>query len=70
MPDVLRDLYDDDHEAFRESIASFVDNEMVPNYLDWEAAGLAPRELFADAGPSKDAERHYRIFRFPEFRSF
>ena len=50
MPDVLRDLYDDDHEAFRESIASFVDNEMVPNYLDWEAAGLAPRELFADAG--------------------
>ncbi|MEO1058884.1 MAG: acyl-CoA dehydrogenase family protein, partial [Actinomycetota bacterium] len=50
MPDVLRDLYDDDHDAFRESIASFVDKEMVPNYLDWEAAGLAPRELFAEAG--------------------
>jgi alkylation response protein AidB-like acyl-CoA dehydrogenase len=46
----VRDLYDDDHEAFRESFASFVAKEMSPHYLDWESAGIAPHEIFAKAG--------------------
>jgi alkylation response protein AidB-like acyl-CoA dehydrogenase len=47
-----RDLFDDVHDQFRDSFRSFVTKEMVPHYLEWEAAGIAPRELFAAAGTS------------------
>jgi alkylation response protein AidB-like acyl-CoA dehydrogenase len=47
-----RDLFDDVHDQFRDSFRSFVTKEMVPHYLEWEAAGIAPRELFAAAGAS------------------
>ncbi|NBV73952.1 MAG: acyl-CoA dehydrogenase [Actinobacteria bacterium] len=46
----MRAIFDDTHEAFREAVASFVAKEMVPHYADWEAAGIAPREIFAAAG--------------------
>ena len=46
----MRDLFDDDHEAFRESFASFVANEMSPRYLEWEASGITPHEIFTRAG--------------------
>jgi len=46
----MRELFDDEHEAFRESFASFVGKEIVPDYLEWEAAGIAPHELYAKAG--------------------
>jgi alkylation response protein AidB-like acyl-CoA dehydrogenase len=45
-----RTLFDDVHEQFRASFRTFVAKEMVPHYLEWEAAGIAPRELFAAAG--------------------
>jgi long-chain-acyl-CoA dehydrogenase len=46
----MRDLFDDEHDAFRASFAGFVANEVTPNYLQWEADGIAPRELYAKAG--------------------
>ena len=46
----MRDLFDDEHEAFRESFAGFVANEVTPNYPQWEADGIAPRELYTKAG--------------------
>lgn len=46
----MRDLFDDDHQAFRESFAAFIAKEMTPHYLQWEADGIAPRELYAAAG--------------------
>jgi len=42
--------YDEDHEAFRSSFATFVAKEISPNYLDWERDGIAPRSLFTAAG--------------------
>jgi alkylation response protein AidB-like acyl-CoA dehydrogenase len=45
-----RRLYDDDHEAFRASVRTFVDKEIAPHVDDWSAAGITPRELFATAG--------------------
>ena len=45
-----RTLYDDDHEAFRASVRTFVDKEIAPNVDEWSAAGLTPRELFTIAG--------------------
>jgi alkylation response protein AidB-like acyl-CoA dehydrogenase len=45
-----RKHYDDDHLAFGEAVRTFISKEMLPDYLSWEAAGLAPREIFAAAG--------------------
>ena len=46
----MRTIFDDDHQAFRESFAAFVAKEATPHYLEWEAAGIAPRELYLAAG--------------------
>ena len=46
----MRTLFEAEHEAFRESFAAFVAKQITPHYLDWEAAGIAPREIFAQAG--------------------
>jgi alkylation response protein AidB-like acyl-CoA dehydrogenase len=46
----MRDLFTDDHQAFRESFAAFVAKEITPHYLDWEHDGITPRELFTAAG--------------------
>jgi alkylation response protein AidB-like acyl-CoA dehydrogenase len=45
----MRDLFDDDHEAFRESFARFVEKEVTPHYLQWEQDGIASRDLFTKA---------------------
>ncbi len=45
-----RTLYDDDHEAFRASVRTFVDKEIAPHVDEWSAAGITPRELFTTAG--------------------
>ncbi|MFF3570106.1 acyl-CoA dehydrogenase family protein [Nocardia jiangxiensis] len=45
-----RTLFEDEHEMFRESFRRFLDKEVVPHHLDWERAGIVPRELFTAAG--------------------
>lgn len=49
-PDGRRPLFDDEHEDFRESFRRFVSDRLVPDYEDWDRAGIAPRELFQEAG--------------------
>ncbi|HSH11650.1 MAG TPA: acyl-CoA dehydrogenase family protein [Ilumatobacter sp.] len=46
----MRALFEDEHEAFRESFAAFVAKQISPDYLQWESDGIAPREVFAQAG--------------------
>ncbi|MFN8020345.1 MAG: acyl-CoA dehydrogenase family protein [Acidimicrobiales bacterium] len=46
----MQQHFDDEHLEFRASFAAFVAREISPNYLEWEAAGIAPRSLFAEAG--------------------
>ena len=46
----MQDHYDVEHREFRASFAAFVAKEIVPNYAEWEAAGIAPRSLYAEAG--------------------
>ncbi len=46
----MRAIFDDEHDAFRESFATFVAKEISPDYPQWEADGIAPRELFSGAG--------------------
>jgi alkylation response protein AidB-like acyl-CoA dehydrogenase len=47
-----RKHFEPEHQAFAEAFRAFVDKTMVPNYLDWERAGITPREVFTDAGRS------------------
>jgi alkylation response protein AidB-like acyl-CoA dehydrogenase len=47
-----RKHYNDDHLAFGEAVRTFIGKEMLPNYLQWESDGIAPRELFTAAGGS------------------
>jgi alkylation response protein AidB-like acyl-CoA dehydrogenase len=45
-----RTLFDEQHDLFRESFRSFVEKEIAPHHLEWERAGIVPRELFTAAG--------------------
>ncbi|HEX4829542.1 MAG TPA: acyl-CoA dehydrogenase family protein [Trebonia sp.] len=41
-----RTVFNEDHEAFRETLRDFINAEVVPHYEDWYAAGLVPREFY------------------------
>lgn len=45
-----REVYDQEHEAVRESFKTFLDREVVPKHSQWEAAGSVPRTLWREAG--------------------
>jgi alkylation response protein AidB-like acyl-CoA dehydrogenase len=45
-----RDLFDDDHDLFRDSVRAFIASEVAPHHDEWERAGIVPRELFTKAG--------------------
>src|SRR5690242_8086142 len=45
-----RTIFEPEHEQFRASFRRWVDAEIVPHYLQWEADGIVPREVFAKAG--------------------
>src|SRR5215211_1496265 len=45
-----RTLYEADHDAFRETVRRFVVKEIAPRHVEWEAAGIVPRELYTAAG--------------------
>ncbi len=40
----------EEHEVFRRSVRAFVEREVTPHALEWEAAGALPRSLFERAG--------------------
>ena len=42
--------YSDDHEAWRDTVRRFVENEIAPHVEAWEEAELLPRALFRKAG--------------------
>jgi long-chain-acyl-CoA dehydrogenase len=45
-----RGLYDADHEAFRESVAEFVQREVAPHVERWDHDGLTGRDVWRVAG--------------------
>jgi alkylation response protein AidB-like acyl-CoA dehydrogenase len=45
-----RTLYDDTHELFREGFRAFVEKEIVPHHVGWEAAGIVDKKMFRAAG--------------------
>jgi acyl-CoA dehydrogenase len=47
---MLRVHYEPSHLDFAATVREFVRREVTPNYLEWEDAGIVPREVFAKAG--------------------
>ncbi len=46
----MRTLFRDDHLLFRDQVQRFVEERILPNYADWERAGLTPTTLWREAG--------------------
>ena len=47
---MTRALFEPEHEAFRETVATFLDKEAVPHHDQWEKDGIVDREVWAKAG--------------------
>ena len=45
-----RELFNADHDAFRDMVRRFIANEIAPHHAAWEDAGVVPRELWLKAG--------------------
>ena len=47
---MTRYIFDEEHEMFRDSVRSFMQNEIGPNSERWHEAGIVDREAFRKAG--------------------
>ncbi|HEY6932623.1 MAG TPA: acyl-CoA dehydrogenase family protein [Marmoricola sp.] len=45
-----RTIYDEDHEAFRESVKEFLQRQVVPHLEDYQASKAIPRDFWLEAG--------------------
>ncbi len=45
-----RAIFEPEHEAFRETVGTFLDKEAVPFHAQWEKDGIVDREVWAKAG--------------------
>ncbi|WP_043624783.1 acyl-CoA dehydrogenase family protein [Nonomuraea candida] len=45
-----RDLFDDEHLLFRDTVREFMAREVVPHHPQWEKDGIVPREVWKKAG--------------------
>ncbi len=49
-PTIVRDLYTEEHELFRESLTDFVNKEIVPHHAQWEKDKMVSRESWLKLG--------------------
>jgi len=47
---VERTLFEPEHDAYRASVRTFIDRQVVPHYDQWEKDGVVPRSLFTGLG--------------------
>ena len=57
----MRTIYEEEHDLFRTSFRDFATNELVPRFDEFEEAGVADRQIYADA-----AKYGFIGFNFPE----
>jgi acyl-CoA dehydrogenase len=46
----VRELFEPEHESFRQTVRTFFDKEVVPFHEAWEQEGVVPREVWRKAG--------------------
>ena len=45
-----RTLYESDHDAFRDTVRTFLAKEVTPHHARWEGAGVVDRDVWLAAG--------------------
>ena len=45
-----RTIYDEEHEAFRDTVRGYIESELVPNAEKWEAERIVDRSAYVAAG--------------------
>ncbi|GAA0833521.1 acyl-CoA dehydrogenase family protein [Streptosporangium amethystogenes subsp. fukuiense] len=45
-----RDLFEEEHRLFRETVREFLAREVTPHHAQWEKDGIVPREVWKKAG--------------------
>ena len=45
-----RNIFEADHDAFRETVRTFCEKEIAPHHEQWEKDSIVPRELWLKAG--------------------
>jgi long-chain-acyl-CoA dehydrogenase len=45
-----RTAYNEDHEAFRQTVRRFLEDEIAPHAAEWAEAGIVPKEVWPKAG--------------------
>ncbi|MBI3183519.1 MAG: acyl-CoA dehydrogenase family protein [Myxococcales bacterium] len=46
----MSSFFTEEHEAFRKTVRAFVEKELAPHALEWDRAGIFPREVFNKCG--------------------
>ena len=47
---IKRELFNEDHDAFRDMVRKFIENEIAPHHATWERDGIVSRDLWLKAG--------------------
>ncbi|HEU5144977.1 MAG TPA: acyl-CoA dehydrogenase family protein, partial [Dermatophilaceae bacterium] len=45
-----REIFEAEHEAFRQTVRSFIDKEITPFHDQWEKDGIVDRSVWTKAG--------------------
>jgi len=46
----MHNPFTDEHQAFRKAVRAWVEKELAPHALEWDRAGIFPREVFKQCG--------------------
>ena len=46
----MPNFFTPEHEAFRKTVRQWVEKELTPHALEWDRAGIFPKEIFSKAG--------------------
>lgn len=67
-----RNIFESEHEMFRNTMRRFIDKEIAPYHKQWEDAGIVPREVWLKAGEQgflgMDVPEEYGGGGLPDFR--
>ena len=50
LDQLSRTAYSEDHEAFRQTVRRFMQEEIAPNAAKWQEEGIVPKSIWPKAG--------------------
>ena len=53
MPFSMDPPFTEEHDVFRRTVRDFVEKELQPHALEWDRAGIFPREVFKQGGRAR-----------------